>query len=1017
MKPLFLKIYQNQQLIEVRRFHTNQIVLGSGNVDIRLEGLLPSHAVIQKGSDNLYYIVIQAGVEPGVFIGGQQVWQHPLSSSSIFQLGHYHIEFLEDLSQTTSIASHLTAPPPEVIPFEDPEKTQITSVTEIIPPPGYGSQHPMAPQSHSPQPTFQEKGLTQQPLQPQTSIPVSAPSSQAQRGPQQPIAPPSSPQTQVFTQQQHLPPQAGIPAAPSPPPAQRIPQQPIAPQPSPQTQMFTQQQHLPPQAGIPAAPPPLPAQRIPQQPIAPPSSPQTQIFTQQQHLPPQAGIPAPPPPPTQQRIPQQPIAPPSSPQTQMFTQQQHLPSQTGHASSIPPESRSFEDSEKTKTAMTSTTSQPSSSSSEAVILQPQDTSYEYDQNQIPPFQKEAPTPPHYVSPQFSQSDIHAPSVTLPTEMPESLLNRPAQNENVDFPLSQTKTSQMQTSQMQTPQMQTSQMQIPQRVQQVSQMQASQVQKPQQEDVKSYRKKRTFATSSNLKDINERIQPEDGSVIKVVVTWNEKILDTLYFDYNSTVRVGCHPKNDIILPIFGNSQDSHNLVKIDKLASLFVTYEMKGVLVKGSQRVTFDEMINSGAASRSDTGFTIDLQRGELARVDFDGGLSIFVKYTAPSPKPLIGPFFDLTASELNALVMAIGTSIIMAIFFLINQKPEVAKLEEEVERKAIFVYKPPPPRPIEPIPVKKAPPVKIKPKKVKLKLSDRTKAPQKARQVVKKKKASPVKRRRNVVQRKQRAAEGKRGGEIRQKTKSNRKVVTSANQSNKVKTSRPPTRVARKGRGGGKAPGRKQRDVSKSGLLGVFGRGGQQDSLRTAFDGAGVVENLAERARGSGGSVAGRTGSLTSGGGLAAVGKGGQGESTYGIAGVKTRGRGGGRGVKGYGRGSLGGKVSVQVDVSGGAGESFTGVIDKEAIRRVVKRNVKQLRACYERLAQRDPNASGRVNLNWTIKPNGRVGTVRVAQSQIKDKKTLDCMRLRLASWRFPDPPPGVIGDINYPFVFVTSRQ
>ena len=162
---------------------------------------------------------------------------------------------------------------------------------------------------------------------------------------------------------------------------------------------------------------------------------------------------------------------------------------------------------------------------------------------------------------------------------------------------------------------------------------------------------------------------------------------------------------------------------------------------------------------------------------------------------------------------------------------------------------------------------------------------------------------------------------------------------------------------------------------------------------------------------------LPSGGGLAAIGNTGRGESTYGIGGIKTKGRGDGGGIKGFGQGSLGGKLNVRVDVSGGDGESFEGVIDKEAIRRVVKRNVKQLRTCYERLAQKDPNASGRVDLNWTIQSDGRVGSVKVIKSQIKDKRTLDCMKLRLAAWRFPDPPEGVIGDINYPFVFVVSKQ
>ena len=256
------------------------------------------------------------------------------------------------------------------------------------------------------------------------------------------------------------------------------------------------------------------------------------------------------------------------------------------------------------------------------------------------------------------------SFTLPTEVPASVLTKPTQQEikqtfvpqeNVVYPPS-------------------SQVEVSQKNENLSDQQKN----------RSYRKKRTFADNSHVKDINERIQPEKGSVVKVVVTWNDKILNTLYFDYNSTVKVGSHSKNDIILPVFSDSKDSHSLIKIKDLASLFVTYEMRGVLVKGSEKITFDDMINNGAASRQDTGFTIDLQRGELARVDFGNGISVFVKYTVPSPKPLIGPFFDFTSGELNTIIMAIGGSIIMAIFFLIAHEPEVVKLEEEGREKSDF---------------------------------------------------------------------------------------------------------------------------------------------------------------------------------------------------------------------------------------------------------------------------------------------------------------------------------------------
>ena len=96
---------------------------------------------------------------------------------------------------------------------------------------------------------------------------------------------------------------------------------------------------------------------------------------------------------------------------------------------------------------------------------------------------------------------------------------------------------------------------------------------------------------------------------------------------------------------------------------------------------------------------------------------------------------------------------------------------------------------------------------------------------------------------------------------------------------------------------------------------------------------------------------------------------------------------------------------------------DREAIRKVVKENVKELRVCYERLAQRDPKESGRIDLNWTIQANGIVGDVKVVKSEIKDEDTLECMIASLATWKFQKPLKGVILDVNYPFVFLISEE
>ena len=150
------------------------------------------------------------------------------------------------------------------------------------------------------------------------------------------------------------------------------------------------------------------------------------------------------------------------------------------------------------------------------------------------------------------------------------------------------------------------------------------------------------------------------------------------------------------------------------------------------------------------------------------------------------------------------------------------------------------------------------------------------------------------------------------------------------------------------------------------------------------------------------------------MGKSGKGESTFGIAGVKTKGRG--SGDSGYGSGgNIGGRGGINIE-AGGDEESFEGSMDREAIKRVVNRHLNQLRTCYNRVLDKDPSAEGKVVLNWTILAGGNVGSAKSVSSEINNRAMLRCMTSRLRSWKFPSPPDGQIGDITYPFVFTSAK-
>ena len=137
-----------------------------------------------------------------------------------------------------------------------------------------------------------------------------------------------------------------------------------------------------------------------------------------------------------------------------------------------------------------------------------------------------------------------------------------------------------------------------------------------------------------------------------------------------------------------------------------------------------------------------------------------------------------------------------------------------------------------------------------------------------------------------------------------------------------------------------KRDVSKSGVFSAFGGGGAQDKLAQETSGSGALVGLADAATGRSGQSENRSGQGL-GSATKDTGIGGTGKAALGInGGVGTAGRGSGK--TGFGEGGIGTKAGTKI-VTGGAGESFSGTIDREAIRRVLKANERTIRTCYER--------------------------------------------------------------------------
>lgn len=124
----------------------------------------------------------------------------------------------------------------------------------------------------------------------------------------------------------------------------------------------------------------------------------------------------------------------------------------------------------------------------------------------------------------------------------------------------------------------------------------------------------------------------------------------------------------------------------------------------------------------------------------------------------------------------------------------------------------------------------------------------------------------------------------------------------------------------------------------------------------------------------------------------------------------------GYGReGKIGGAVLGPVKPGQlAAGRTSTGVVDKDAVAKVIAQHLGEVQRCYEASLLTEGSDGGRLAVEWTIGLSGSVAQVRVLSSSLKQVSVPQCVLRALRSWTFPKPRGGVVL-ISYPFVFQSS--
>lgn len=97
-----------------------------------------------------------------------------------------------------------------------------------------------------------------------------------------------------------------------------------------------------------------------------------------------------------------------------------------------------------------------------------------------------------------------------------------------------------------------------------------------------------------------------------------------------------------------------------------------------------------------------------------------------------------------------------------------------------------------------------------------------------------------------------------------------------------------------------------------------------------------------------------------------------------------------------------------------SGSLDKEVIRRVVRRHLASIKYCYETELVKDAALAGRIEVSFVIAADGAVSSAEVKSSTMGNDAVERCVVKKVESMVFPKPTGGGVVAVSYPFVFTT---
>jgi TonB family protein len=212
--------------------------------------------------------------------------------------------------------------------------------------------------------------------------------------------------------------------------------------------------------------------------------------------------------------------------------------------------------------------------------------------------------------------------------------------------------------------------------------------------------------------------------------------------------------------------------------------------------------------------------------------------------------------------------------------------------------------------------------------------------------------------------------------------------------------------------------AKNAGILGVLNM--NQGSHMASIFGRETASGMDE-ANVLGSLVGDRIGEAYGIGGLSMIGTGsgggGAGQGTVGLDRYGTFGKGGGGGDgSGYGRGSgvLKNRRMHGIDIIPGIA-NVRGSLDKEIIRRIIRRHMNEVKFCYEQELTKKSNLAGRLAVQFTIAASGEVLTSVLQSSTMGNISVENCVVKAVRRWEFPKPNGGGLVIVSYPFNFMSG--